>query len=115
MGEEKCLFCRIVEGEIPSSKVWEDELCLGFKDINPLAPVHILVIPKKHIRSCAELTEEDEALVGHIFTVIGKIAKEQGLDNGFRVVSNSGEDAGQTVPHLHFHILAGKPMNAKMV
>lgn len=110
-----CIFCLINEGKIPSTKVWEDDQCLAFRDINPLAPTHILVIPKEHIDSAAELTEEHEALVGHIFTVIAKIAKEQQLDRGFRVVSNAGADAGQTVKHLHFHILAGRPMNAKMV
>lgn len=112
---EDCLFCNIVSGAIPSSKVYEDDVCLAFRDINPLAPTHILVIPKEHIASCASLTEEHEALIGHIFTVIAKLSKELGLKDGFRVVSNSGADAGQTVGHLHFHVLAGKPMNAKMV
>ncbi|MBR1841717.1 MAG: histidine triad nucleotide-binding protein [Oscillospiraceae bacterium] len=112
---EDCLFCSIVKGDIPSTKVYEDDVCIAFRDINPLAPTHILVIPKEHITSCAELTEEHEALIGHIFTVIARLSKELGLVNGFRVVSNSGIDAGQTVGHLHFHVLAGKPMNAKMV
>ncbi|MBQ6756962.1 MAG: histidine triad nucleotide-binding protein [Oscillospiraceae bacterium] len=112
---EDCLFCSIVKGDIPSTKVYEDDVCLAFRDINPLAPTHILVIPKEHIASCAELGEEHEALIGHIFTVIAKLSKELGLKDGFRVVSNSGIDAGQTVGHLHFHVLAGKPMNAKMV
>ena len=112
---EDCLFCSIVSGAIPSSKVYEDDVCLAFRDINPLAQTHVLVIPKEHIASCAELSEEHEALIGHIFTVIAKLAKELGLKDGFRVVSNSGVDAGQTVGHLHFHLLAGKPMNAKMV
>lgn len=115
MFDPNCIFCNIVEGEIPSTKVYEDDMCLAFRDINPLAPTHVLVIPKTHIESCAELTEEHEALIGHIFTVIAKIARDLGLDNGFRVVSNAGLEAGQTVPHIHFHILAGRPMSAKMV
>lgn len=115
MLDRNCIFCNIIEGEIPSTKVYEDELCLAFRDINPLAPTHILVVPKTHIESCAVLNEEHEALIGHIFTVISNIAREQHLDNGFRVVSNAGLEAGQTVPHLHFHILAGRPMSAKMV
>ena len=115
MFDPNCIFCNIVEGEIPSTKVYEDDICLAFRDINPLAPTHVLVIPKTNIESCAELTEEHEALIGHIFTVIAKIARDLGLDNGFRVVSNAGLEAGQTVPHLHFHILAGRPMSAKMV
>ena len=103
-----CIFCKIVAGEIPSKKVYEDEQVLAFFDINPASPVHILVIPKKHIESAVALTEEDNALIAHIFKVIGIIAKEQKLDNGFRLVSNVGADGGQTVKHLHFHILGGK-------
>ena len=103
-----CIFCKIVNGEIPSSKVYEDESVLAFNDINPAAPVHILVIPKKHIESAVALTDEDDELIAHIFQVIKLIAKEQGLDNGFRLVSNIGEDGGQTVKHLHFHILGKK-------
>ena len=103
-----CIFCKIVNGEIPSNKVYEDELVLAFKDIHPAAPVHILVIPKKHIESAVALTEEDDALIAHIFKVIRLIAKEQDLENGFRLVSNIGEDGGQTVKHLHFHILGKK-------
>ena len=103
-----CIFCKIVNGEIPSSKVYEDESVLAFNDINPAAPVHILVIPKKHIESAVALTDEDDELIAHIFRVIRLIAKEQGLDNGFRLVSNIGEDGGQTVKHLHFHILGKK-------
>ena len=103
-----CIFCKIVNGEIPSNKVYEDESVLAFNDINPAAPVHILVIPKKHIESAVALTDEDDELIAHIFQVIKLIAKEQGLDNGFRLVSNIGEDGGQTVKHLHFHILGKK-------
>lgn len=106
-----CIFCKIVNGEIPSNKVYEDESVLAFNDINPAAPVHILVIPKKHIESAVALTDEDNELIAHIFQVIKLIAKEQGLDNGFRLVSNIGEDGGQTVKHLHFHILGKKKFN----
>ena len=107
-----CIFCKIVAGEIPSKKVYEDEQVLAFFDIAPAAPVHILVIPKKHIESAVALTEEDDALIAHIFKVIGIIAKEQKLDNGFRLVSNVGVDGGQTVKHLHFHILGAKQFGA---
>lgn len=103
-----CIFCKIVKGEIPSQKVYEDDLVLAFKDINPCAPVHILVIPKKHIESAVALTEEDDILIAHIFKVIRLIAKEQELTNGFRLVSNVGNDGGQSVKHLHFHILGKK-------
>ncbi len=105
---ENCIFCKIANGEIPSTKVYEDEAVLAFKDINPAAPVHILVIPKKHIESVMGLTEADGELIAHIFKVIRTIADEQGLDNGFRLVSNVGEDGGQSVKHLHFHILGKK-------
>ena len=105
-----CLFCKIAEGQIPSNKVYEDDLCYAFYDIAPQAKVHFLVIPKKHIPSAAALTEEDGALLGHVFAVIAKLAREQGLDNGYRVISNVGEDAGQTVKHLHFHVLGGEKL-----
>lgn len=110
-----CLFCKIAAGEIPSTKVYEDEAVLAFKDINPMAPVHILVIPKEHIAdSAADITAENSATVAHIFEIIAKIAKEQGLDNGFRVITNSGEDGAQTIQHIHFHILGGKKLPEKM-
>ena len=109
-----CLFCRIVAGEIPSTKVYEDELVLAFRDIAPQAPTHILVIPKTHIPSVDGITAENSALVAHIFEVIPQIAKAEGLENGYRVVSNCGADAGQTVPHLHFHILGGKALALEM-
>ena len=96
---EDCLFCMIAEGKIPSNKLYEDDQVVAFYDINPQAKVHFLVVPKKHIQSAAALTEEDGALLGHIFAVIAKLAKEVGLDNGYRVISNVGEDAGQTVKH----------------
>ena len=111
---ENCLFCKIIGGVIPSTKVYEDELVLAFRDIAPQAPTHILVIPKTHIASVAEVTAENSAVVAHIFEVIPQIAKEEGLVNGYRVVTNCGADSGQTVPHLHFHILGGKQMELKM-
>ena len=111
-----CIFCKIVEGEIPSNKVYEDENILAFKDINPLTPIHILVIPKKHIKSINELKPDDEILIGKIFSTVKQIAKEQGIsENGYRVVSNCGADGGQEVKHLHFHILGGKKLGTKIV
>lgn len=104
-----CLFCRIIDGEIPSSKVYEDDQCLAFHDIDPQAPTHFLVIPKAHIPSVAGVNEENAAVVAHIFTVIAKVTKDLGLKS-YRVVSNIGEQAGQSVPHLHFHVLAGRDM-----
>ena len=101
-----CLFCKIAAGEIPSSKVYEDELCYAFYDIAPQAPVHFLVIPKVHIASVAGVSAENSAVVAHIFEVIAKLTKEKGLDS-YRVVSNIGEQAGQSVFHLHFHVLSG--------
>ena len=109
-----CLFCKIVKGDIPSTKVYEDDLVLAFRDIAPMAPTHILVIPKAHIGSVAEITRENADVVAHIFTVIPQIAKAEGLENGYRVVSNCGADAGQTVHHLHFHILGGKKLSLEM-
>lgn len=111
---ENCLFCKIIAGEIPSSKVYEDDTVLAFRDINPQAPTHILVIPKTHIPSAAAVTAENSAVVAHIFEVIPRIAEAEKLTNGFRVVSNCGADAGQTVPHLHFHILGGKELALEM-
>ncbi len=109
-----CLFCKIVAGEIPSTKVYEDEKVLAFRDIAPMAPTHILVIPKAHIGSVAEITAENSDVVAHIFQVIPQIAAAEGLTNGYRVVSNCGDDAGQTVHHLHFHILGGKKLSLEM-
>jgi histidine triad (HIT) family protein len=103
-----CLFCKIAAGEIPSTKVYEDDTVLAFNDINPEAPVHILLIPKQHIASMAEINEENSAVVAHIFEVAAKIAAEKGFADGFRVVSNCGDSAGQTVKHLHFHLMAGR-------
>lgn len=103
-----CLFCKIIAGEIPSAKLYEDDLVYAFKDISPQAPVHFLIVPKKHIASADELTAADEALVGHVYTVAAKLCAEQGLTNGYRIVNNCGEDGGQTVQHLHFHVLGGR-------
>ena len=109
-----CLFCKIIAGDIPSTKVYEDDQVLAFRDIAPQAPTHILVIPKTHIPSAAAVTAENSAVVAHIFEVIPQIAKAEGLEGGFRVVSNCGDDAGQTVHHLHFHILGGKVLTLEM-
>ncbi len=103
-----CIFCKIAEGTIPSKKVYEDEKVLAFQDINPVAPVHVLVIPKKHITSLATLEKEDQGLIGHIFGVIHNLAEELQLQKGYRVVNNCGEEGGQTVAHLHFHLLGGR-------
>lgn len=111
---ENCLFCKIVAGDIPSTKVYEDEKVLAFRDIAPMAPTHILVIPKAHIGSVQEIGESNADIVAHIFTVIPKIAASEKLDGGYRVVSNCGADAGQTVHHLHFHILGGKTLCTEM-
>ena len=104
-----CLFCKIAAGEIPSKKVYEDDLCYAFYAIAPQAPPHFLVIPKAHIASVSEVTPENQAVVGHIFSVIAQITKELGLES-YRVVSNIGEQAGQSVFHLHFHVLSGRDM-----
>lgn len=104
-----CLFCKIAAGEIPSKKVYEDELCYAFYDIDPQAPVHFLVIPKEHIQSVSQVDETNAATVGHIFQVIAKVAKDLGLES-YRVVSNIGVQAGQSVLHLHFHVLSGRDM-----
>ena len=109
-----CLFCKIIAGEIPSTKVYEDDTVLAFRDIAPQAPTHVLVIPKHHIGSVAEVTAENSAVIAHIFEVIPQIARAEGLENGYRVVSNCGADAGQTVHHLHFHILGGKTLALEM-
>lgn len=108
---DNCLFCKIISGEIPSSKVYEDELCYAFYDIAPMAPKHFLVVPKKHLANVSEIKEEDAHIVGHIFAVISKLTKELDFD-GYRVVTNCGEIAGQTVMHLHFHVLGGKQLGS---
>ena len=107
-----CLFCKIIAGEIPSSKVYEDDLCYAFHDIAPMAPTHFLVVPKAHFASAAEVTAENVPVVGHIYAVIAKLAKDLGFADGYRVVTNVGELAGQTVHHIHFHVLSGKPLGS---
>ena len=111
---ENCLFCKIIAGDIPSAKVWEDDVCYAFRDIAPQAPTHVLVVPKAHMVDTNDITAENSAVIAHIFEVIPQIAKAEGLDNGYRVVTNCGADSGQTVPHLHFHILGGKAMSLEM-
>ena len=109
-----CIFCKIIKGDIPSTKVYEDEKVLAFRDIAPMAPTHILVIPKAHIESVNGISGENSNVVAHIFEVIPQIAKAENLEGGYRVVSNCGKDAGQTVFHLHFHILGGKELSLQM-
>ena len=103
-----CIFCKIVNGEIPSNKAYEDDKVLAFYDLEPQAPVHILIIPKEHIACAADITPENSAVIAHIFEVAAIIAKEKCLDDGFRIVNNCGESAGQTVKHLHFHLMGGR-------
>lgn len=105
---DNCLFCKIIKGEIPSSKVYEDETVYAFNDIDPKAPVHILIIPKEHIRSAAEINSDNSSVVAHIFEVAAKLAKDMGLTDGFRIVTNCGDSAGQSVKHLHYHLLSGR-------
>jgi len=112
---DSCLFCKIIKGDIPSAKVYEDEFCFAFRDINPQAPTHILVVPKEHVANIAEAGEKLSPEAQHaLISAIGKIAAQEGLKNGFRVVSNCGPDACQSVPHLHFHILGGRQMADQM-
>ena len=103
-----CIFCKIVNGEIPSNKAYEDDKVLAFYDLEPQAPVHILIVPKEHIACAANITAENSAVIAHIFEVAAIIAKEKGLDDGFRIVNNCGESAGQTVKHIHFHLMGGR-------
>lgn len=109
-----CLFCKIVAGQIPSTKVYEDDTVYAFRDIAPQAPTHVLVVPKAHIADCGGITAENSSVVAHIFEVIPQIAAAEGLTGGYRVVSNCGDDAGQTVHHLHFHILGGRQLTLEM-
>ena len=111
---ENCLFCKIIAGEIPSEKVYEDDEVLAFKDINPMAPVHILIIPKQHIDGADKLNEDNAAVTARIFTVASRLAEEYRLDNGFRIVTNVGSDGGQTVRHLHFHLLGGTKLKTEL-
>ena len=113
---EDCVFCKIIKGEIPTEKVYETEEILAFKDINPAAPIHILVVPKKHISMLTDLKPEDEALIGKIYTTINKIAEQEGFkEQGYRVSANCGRDSGQEVMHIHFHVLGGKKLGDKIV
>ena len=104
------IFSKIIAREIPADIVYEDELCLAFRDINPKAPTHLLVIPKKEIVSLADLTDDDEAILGRCLMVVSKVADQEGLTGGFRLVANAGDDGGQEVPHLHFHVLGGRKL-----
>jgi histidine triad (HIT) family protein len=108
---EKTVFKKIINREIPAKIVYEDDLCLAFEDVHPQAPTHLIVVPKKEIASVDEVTEEDGALVGHLFVAIRTIAAQLGLSGGYRVVTNCGRDAGQEVMHLHFHLLAGRRLH----
>ena len=105
-----CLFCKIASGEIPSAAVYQDDRVYAFADINPKAPVHVLIVPREHIGSLAEATAEHSALLGHLFSTAAEIARSKGLSKGYRVVVNSGEDGGQTVDHLHLHLLGGRQL-----
>lgn len=109
-----CIFCKIIKGELPSKKAYEDDTVVAFFDIQPQAPVHIVVIPKEHIENMNGITPENSKVIAHIFEVIPQIAKENNLDDGYRVVSNCGANAGQTVFHLHFHILGGNKLQMTM-
>ncbi len=112
---ENCIFCKIAAGEIPSAKIYEDEKILCFKDIAPMAPVHLLVIPKEHIQSVDYITEENADIVAYIFTKIAEIAKKEGFAaDGYRIITNHGKNGRQSVPHLHFHVLAGKELPDNM-
>ena len=113
---EDCTFCKIIKGEIPSKKVYEDEEVVCFNDVNPSAPIHILVVPKKHIETLLDVSEEDSKVISHIYQVINKIANDMGFSkSGFRVIANCGKDSGQEVMHIHFHVLAGKKLGTKIV
>lgn len=109
-----CIFCSIIKGEIPSTKIYEDDVCYAFRDINPQAPVHFLVVPKMHIASADAVDEENAHIVGHIFSVIPGIAKDEGLSNGYRIITNVGEDGCQSVKHLHFHVVGGRKLSENM-
>ena len=113
---DDCVFCKIIKGEKKKKKVYEDEDVIAFKDINPVTPIHILVIPKKHIATLLDVTEEESRLISRLFVAISKIAKQIGIEeSGFRIVANCGKDSGQEVMHIHFHLLAGQKMGPKVV
>lgn len=109
-----CIFCKIIKGDIPSSKVYEDDRVYAFRDINPMAPVHILIVPKAHVDSANGINAENSADISRIFEVIPQIAKAEGLENGYRVITNCGEDGCQSVQHLHFHLLGGKKLSESL-
>lgn len=116
MLDNECLFCKIVRGEIPSEKVYEDEFVLGFKDINPVAPVHVLVVPKIHIKNINEITEENSNYLIKIYNAIKEVVKISNIEKtGYRVITNTGKDASQTVNHLHFHLIGGKMLGEKLI
>ena len=110
-----CLFCKIIAGELPSKTLYEDELVKAFYDIKPCAPVHFLVVPKVHISSLSDVNDQNSAVISHVYEVIAKLAAELKLDNGYRVISNCGDDARQTVQHIHFHVLSGVKMNEGLI
>ncbi len=113
---EDCLFCKIIKKEIPADVVYEDEEVLAFRDIHPAAPIHVLVIPKRHISKVTELTKEDGELLGKVYSAINLVAEKEGIkEKGFRVITNCGEDGGQAIGHLHFHVLGGKKLGEKIV
>ncbi len=111
MSDDKTIFKRIIDGEIPADIIYEDDQCLAFKDVNPQAPVHVLVIPRKEIPSVAHLADEDGSLMGHLLLIVRNLSRELGLDDGFRVVINTGEQGGQTVDHLHIHLLGQRSLS----
>ena len=106
-----CLFCKIIDGSIPSTRVYEDDQCIAFADIHPQAPVHVLIVPREHIGSLAEAGSEHGPLLGHLLSTAKELARQKGLSNGYRTVINTGSDGGQTVDHLHLHLLGGRPMH----
>ena len=110
-----CIFCEIIKGNIPSTKFYEDDFVTAFNDLNPQMPIHVLIVPKKHIASCNDITEDDALIVGKVCLAAKEIAKKLGLDNGYRIINNCGKDAGQTVNHLHFHLLGGKTMGEQII
>lgn len=113
---DNCIFCKIINRDIPSTIVYEDEKVIAFNDVNPAAPIHILVVPKKHIETLLDVSEEDSSLIAHIYNVINKIAREKGFaEKGFRVIANCGKDSGQEIMHIHFHVLAGRTLGPKIV
>jgi histidine triad (HIT) family protein len=109
--DENCIFCKIIDGQISSDKVYDDDHMIAFRDINPQAPTHIVIVPRKHIPYIADMGDSDEPLIGHLIHTATKIAQQEGLDQGYRIVVNNGEQAGQTVFHIHFHLLGGRAMS----